>query len=234
MKRIFFLVLLVLSNLSFSQTINYNREFSAQDSLFEEQLVDIAWKNYPENEEFRLLLEKSRKEVYPEQMRFTRNLRLTYNFNNKVLGDGTISQKPIFGLGVSLAIGDLLLLPNTSKQAKRDVAIAETRLNTQRLSIRSEVLKRYYTYVLALDLLKLRTASFEDAALMNKIVKEKYKGGKATLNEFNEFDAIYNNKLEDLLTQRTQLAIAKSSLEELLAMKIENIPGYKEMLEQHK
>jgi outer membrane protein TolC len=120
-------------------------------------------------------------------------------------------------------MGDFFTIPGRIGVAKGQLSITHHQLNEQKLSLRKEVLTRYYNYQLALELLKIRTTQNEGAYSNYLIMATKFKNGEVTLDEYDASLNAYNTSREEALSQETQVKILKLSLEELIGIPLEEV-----------
>ena len=74
-------------------------------------------------------------------------------------------------MGLSLNVGSLYSLHGKVKIAKEELKIADNEANAQKLYIRSEVIARYNSMQLHMDLLKFQTEAAEEMRMTVAMIK---------------------------------------------------------------
>jgi outer membrane protein TolC len=225
MRKIY-LLLVFLSSVGFAQRVDYNKVIPAerQGMEFQEKLVALAWKNYPANEVPAHKIEIAEKNVSMAKWSWTDNFRLFYNFNDRMLAqDGKGYTQPTYGVGVALNVGSILSLPQKIQVAKENLRISELDQKTQKHEIRREVISRYQKYLLSINLLKIRTQSYEDTYSTYLLITERFKKGEVTLEEYNESLTMYTRSMEAKAVSETEILIAKAAVEELIGVPLEDV-----------
>ncbi len=238
MKKILILFLLFQSQFLLAQAqppIEYARVDLMQDTTglpYEEKLIYIAWRNYPVNKahDHRLII--AHKNTQLARWSWTDNLRMFYNLNdrtwNNMMGDPDAGVRPgggipMYGLGISVNLGSFISVPARIRVAKEQEEIAKLDQGTQKLTMRSEVLRRYNAYKLAFELLQSRALAYEDANANFVLMSSKFRSGEITLEQYNSISSHYNSALETKMASQTELLNAKLLLEELLGVPLESI-----------
>lgn len=200
---------------------------SRADSIsFEEKLVQLAWQNYPENKIAETQAFVAKKELHLERWSFLDNARFNYNVNEGNLNPQLVNNNffyPRYNIGFTVFLSDFTRIPFKTKIAKKKMEIAEEEIKQQKLKIRAEVLKRYNTYLLKVELYKLFTRIAESVNANYLLVSKKFEDGEVTLEEFNESESHYTTSIQNKLTAETEMKIAKIELEELIGMKLEEV-----------
>ncbi|MBK8442002.1 MAG: TolC family protein [Sphingobacteriales bacterium] len=211
-----------------AQSIDYDRivaPINQKPREFEEQLVQLAWKNYPENRNFesKLRMEQERREL--AKWDWAKDFKASVNLTDRLLHSN--SQENIFfplvtvSLGVDL--GTIVGRKRELKIAKEHIDIAKNDINEQKLFVRAETLRRYRLYLGAMDILKVRLQAVDDTYNTYTLLSQKFKQGDATLEEYNQSADIYNDAQEAKIRAETDVAIAKLNLEELIGVKLEEV-----------
>lgn len=136
--------------------------------------------------------------------------------NNRYLFNG-------LQVGVSLNLGSLLLKPTNVKSAKIDLKIANEEENEYLVTLTSDVKRRYFTYILQQNLVKIETQSYQDMQASLKQTKSKFQRGEITFDAYNSTLMSSAARTEQKLQAETNFFIAKSELEALVGAKLEDI-----------
>ena len=102
---------------------------------------------------------------------------------------------PRYNIGLRIPLGELVDIPKNVKIAKENHRIAELSLNQQKLTIRTEVLRRYHKYVSAKELLKIATESENDAYNSHVLIETQFKSGEVTVVQYTNTLRNYSNAL---------------------------------------
>ena len=108
-------------------------------------------------------------------------------------------------------------------KSKEKHKIAEAELNMQKLVVRGEVLRRYYNYLLAKELMENQSKLTENSYSSFSIAEQRFKNGEITLQEYNTNLEKYNQEAINQARSDNEFNIAKINLEELLGVGLENI-----------
>src|SRR5690606_40098718 len=113
--------------------------------------------------------------------------------------------------------------PSNVRQARENQKLAELDLAEYHLTLEAEVKRRYYAYLQALNLLKLQTRITADALNMSRDSRLKYEKSEITFEQYTASQMTYNASLQSQIGAEANFLNAKSSIEELIAKKIEEV-----------
>lgn len=216
-----------------AQTIDYNTIIlptNAKNVGIEEKLVQLAWNNHPGNKiEYNNLLiaKKSVNLNYANWMdifSFTGNIN-EFTINPESAPIDRNYYYPRYNFRSQISLGMFLSIPTNTKISKLEVANQEERINVLKLQARSEVLRRYYVYILNKELVKIQTSFSDDAYSNFLIAEQQFKNGNISIEDYNQSLKMYDEQLVNKLQKQTDFAISKIELEELIGIKVENIIG---------
>lgn len=128
-----------------------------------------------------------------------------------------------YQVGMYVNVGSMLQKPSLVKQAKSELEIAKFEKEEYELNIEALIKQRYYIYVQNLAMLKLKASTVTDAEGTMKQLKYRFEKGEETFQNYNNVMMSYTDHLQTKIEAETALLIAKSSLEELLGKKLEEI-----------
>lgn len=140
----------------------------------------------------------------------------TSSTNNRFLFNG-------IQLGVSLNFGSLLLKPTNIKSARVDLKIANEEENEYLITLTADVKRKYFTYLLQQNLVKIQTTSYLDMQASLKQTKYKFQKGEITFDVYNSALLSASARTEQKLQAETNFLIAKSELEAIVGAKLEEI-----------
>ncbi|MEX8546010.1 MAG: TolC family protein [Mucilaginibacter sp.] len=150
----------------------------------------------------------------------------TLNYAIPTTNTGTTVNRFLFNglqLGVSLNLGSILTKPYTIKAAQEDLNIVRDEQNEFLVTLTADVKRRYFTYLLQKNLVKLQTQSYQDMQTLLKQTKYKFQKGEATFDVYNAALITASARAEQKLQAETNFLIAKSELEALVGLKLEDI-----------
>ncbi len=213
-----------------AQKIDYNKIIlpdDAKDIQFVEKLVRLAWANNPTNE---MLKHQVSAAEYNEKIlkrNFLNQITATGNLNEFNINPPNTTQFPIFfpryNFGATLNLGNFFIDPLRVKRAKEEKMIAVQNVNSQKLTLRAEVLRRYQIYLTNKDLLKVQIEALEDASNLFSTSEQKFKNGEATIVDYNNALEILNTRKTQKITAEREFNISKIDIEELIGVKLEEV-----------
>lgn len=203
----------------------------AQESLtkdisytYLEKLIQVCKANYPKMKMYddRLTIAeygvKRAKKSYFDIFSFS----YLYSPTNNT---ATLSSQMFGGyqFGFFANIGSFLQKPIQVKQAKGEYLVAEHDKQAFELNMEAEVKKRYFTYVQKVAVLRIRSGAVLDVESLLTNVKHKFETGEETLENYNKVLLMQSDHHQNIINAESDVLIAKSSLEELLGKKLEDI-----------
>lgn len=226
-------ILLGLNGLLSAQQANFDAvvipvETKARD--FSEYLVQIAWLNQPESAIAQEEVKNAHDEAKNTRKEWMRDVQATFNLNEGNLrgadDNGNIFF-PRYNFGLGLNLYNITSQKSKNTIGKRDIKIAEHRVNQRKLEIRAETLQRYALYRLAKELFKTRTLAEQEASASYLLIQQLYKNDEKTFEEYTTAATAYYQAQEARLKAETDVTLAKISLEEMLGIKWEQVqhPG---------
>lgn len=227
------LLLVLISSLTAKSTIaqqtNYETvvqpmEIKARD--FSEYLVQLAWQNHPGSAMAINEVENARDEARNARKEWMRDVQATFNLNEANLRSPDSSGSvffPRYNFGLNLNLYNILSQKSKSRIGRRDIEIAEQRVNEKKLEIRAETLGRFAKFRLAKAILKTRTL-FEQETYNNFIlIQQLYKTDEKTYEDYSAASSAYYEAQEARLHAETDVLLAKLALEEIIGLKWEQV-----------
>jgi outer membrane protein TolC len=203
----------------------------AQESLsndvsyeYLEKLIAISKANYPKTKMYQARVGVAEYGIKKAKLSYFDIFNFSYLYspdNNTA----TISPTVLSGyqLGFFVNIGAILQKPSLIKQAKGELAVAQYDKESFELNMEAEIKKRYYTYIQKKAVFRVRSTSVLDIESMVSNIKHRFEMGQETLEKYNQVLVMQTDHLQNLLNSESEVLIAKSSLEELLGQKLEDI-----------
>jgi outer membrane protein TolC len=138
-------------------------------------------------------------------------------------GGGLTSFISGYQFSVSYNLGNLLGKRYSIRNAKESLTVSQLEQDSYNLNIELEVKKRYFTYLQQMAVMKLRTKASHDAESIFNQVKHQFENANETIDNYNRASLAHSENTQIKLDAETNFLIAKSSLEEILGQKLEDI-----------
>lgn len=188
-------------------------------------LVELARKNYPRIKYFEQVVLAAQSNVKRAQLDWFDIFTFTYlyspNNNNTVLANPSFLNG--YQVGFVINLGDLLQKGPLLKQAKQELKVREYERDEYYVNLAALVRQRYFLYLQQLNILKVRAAVALDAESNTQAFKHKYERGETTLDEYNKALVNLSDRVQLKIESEGSMLMAKSSLEELVGKKLEEI-----------
>lgn len=225
MKRFFYLLIVLSFSVSSPAQVTMMNDVSPE---YLDKLIALAQANYPK---FKATAAKvnSAKANYIKAKRgifdFATFNYVYYPGNTLAIYNGSTVSSFLGGYqaGLFVNVGSILQKPSNIKQAKEEWIASGYEKEVTDLNLVAEVKKRYYAYIQAINVLKLRTQVVSDATDVLKNVKYRFEKGEVALEIYNQALLSLSTNSSEKIAAEANLLIAKSSLEELLGTTLENI-----------
>ena len=191
------------------------------------KLVDTAMKNYPRMRSYQNRINIASSNITKTKVSWFDAVTVSYIYQ-----PGTTTIDPVnpstsyfkgLQAGVFLNIGTLLAKPYQVRQAKQELLIARNDLDEYRITITTEIKKRYYLYIQRVAELKLQISTMHDTESALKDLKHKFEKGEETFDSYNKVQIQYSEHQQTKVQAEANVFIAKADLEELLGTKLENV-----------
>lgn len=237
MKSSFFFRLLIFSLLFVvvwqnhlkAQAVDYNKIIipeGLENISLEEKLVQLAWSNHPENKVARLEKEISLFEAKQLKTEWLNQIRGAGNLNEFTLNPDANTNNlflPRYNFSLTLPLGIFVQQPLNNKIANEQIAIADEKINQQKIEIRYEVLEAYQNYSYQKELYSIRSNVAEDESTNLYSIESKFKKGEVTIDEYRNASKAYSIELEKKLNAKRSLEIAKLKIESLIGIPLEMV-----------
>lgn len=192
--------------------------------LMLDKLIDTAKKNYPKMKRYANMIDVARYDVQKSKLAWFDALTLSYVYNPATLAttaNPTVLQG--YQTGIYVNVGQILEKAPGVRVAKKQLEIAKNDFDEYNLNIEDAVKERYFLFIELLTLLNLRTKSSEDAEAAQKQLKYKFEKGEETYDNYSKSIILTLLSMQNKIDAEGKLLRAKSSLEELIGQKLENI-----------
>ena len=232
MKKVIFFLLISVP--VFGQSIDYNKiilpEKASND--FVEKLVQLAWKNHPDNEVFRREVNIAQYEVQQSATSWFDIVRFTGNINEFTVSAavdpyGYAAQRaafyPRYNIGASISLGQFFSIPYTTKKNKERLVVAQANVNSQKIATRNAVIKAYNEYVMHEKIFKVQSQLVVDNETSHKLIEQRFKNGETTFETYSLSLNNYSNIQISTLQAEKNYRNAKLDLEKLIGMRLEDV-----------
>lgn len=195
------------------------------DNVLLDKLIVAAKANYPKMKVAEARVNIAELAVKKAKLDWLNIVSFTYLYSPNNTTTALVNPSLLNGyqFGFSTSVGNILSKPVQIKSAKEEYKIAEFNEEESALNIVAMVKQRYYTYVLQLTNLNWRTKSLEGAESSLKEIKYKFEKGIETFDNYNRAQVFYASTIQTKIEAEAAILIAKSSLEEIIGVKLESI-----------
>lgn len=220
-KKTFCLLFLICHLATAQQEPSIAQDLSAP---FLEKLMAAANKNYPKGRIFEARVAIADQGVQKAKLSYFDILSFSYLFSPRHV-NATVNPALITGyqFGFFANVGSLLQKPAVIKQARSELKVAQYERETFDLNFKAEIEQRYYLYVQRKVLFRVIAQGLLDHETRLKEVRYKFEKGEETLDNYNKALLAYSGQLQNKITAEGEILIAKSSLEELIGQKLEDV-----------
>jgi len=126
-------------------------------------------------------------------------------------------------VGIGINIGTYASKPVAVRRAKLEYKVAQLQSQDYELALIKDVRQRYYNYIQALALLKVRTQANQDNASVSANARIKFERGEIQLDSYNGARLLVSeSNIRQIETELLYLN-AKDALEEIIGKKLSDI-----------
>ena len=189
-----------------------------------EALVEIALENYPTQEALLFEVEQEEENIKLARWSWLNDLDASFNLNEGNINPEVTSSNlffPRYNLRFTISPGTFISTPSKVKIAKLQKQIAQKNVLEQGLSIRKEVLSRYFTYLYSIQLLKIHSQAYQDVYSSFRLATEAFTQGEISLDEYNEALMAKNSAQQIRTEAERSMVLSELELEEVLGMSLE-------------
>lgn len=209
-----------------AQDVDWDHIIIKDDSLpheFEERLIQLAWKHFPDNKGLQLAFERAEKNIRLTRQSWLDNLNFTYQYNLQTTAMNPTQpiSLPRFGAGVTVNLSSIFNRPIRVDMAKKDRDIAGENIKRQKLFIRAQTLRFWQTYQVQLDIVRSLTEAAEDAYTLSLINKKNFESGTLSADEYTRTLTNHMMLVQQQKTAEQNMLNARASLEEMIGLRLE-------------
>lgn len=203
-------------------------EVKARD--FREYLVQLAWINSPDGAIAQAEVRNARDEAKNVAKEWMRDIQATFNLNEANLKGADSSGSvffPRYNFGVNLNMFNILSQGKRNKISRREIDIAQQRVNKRKLEIRAETLVRYTSFRLAKDILKTRSLVEQEANNNFILIQQLYRTDEETFDRYSIASTTFYEAQESRIRAEADVQTAQIRLEEMIGLRWEQVqhPG---------
>lgn len=225
MNKYIKVVCFLLTTLLFTKQLHAQETFINNVNMaYLDKLVAIAKKNYPEVKVRQSLVKAAHSNYNATKFAWLDGLTASYIYSPQSLVNQ--AQPSIFKgyqLAITLSIGQLLKNPSVTSAAGETYKVAQYQQAEYMLNLEAQVRKLYFSYLAAMTELRLRSGAVTDASSAVKQLKYSFQKGETTFQIYNEQLNSYYNQNSFMVQAELATWTAKTNLEELLGVKLEDI-----------
>ncbi|WP_017732442.1 TolC family protein [Nafulsella turpanensis] len=189
-----------------------------------EALVEIALENYPVQDALLFEVEQEDENITLARWSWLNDLDASFNLNEGNINPEITSSNlffPRYNLRFSISPGIFISTPSKVKIAKLQKQIAQKNVMEQQLTIRKEVLSRYFTYLYSIQLLKIQAQAYQDVYSTFRLATEAFTNGEISLEEYNQALMAKNSVQRVRAEAERSMVLSELELEEVLGMSLE-------------
>jgi outer membrane protein TolC len=153
-------------------------------------------------------------------------LRVTGNLNEFTMQPDKYVRSqffPRYNFSVGFTLGDFVIIPQQTKLNRAAYEVTRLNIDSQRLAIRTEVLKKYNHYLSVKDQLSIHKKLESETALNLGIMKTKFDRGEETYANYSLMIEQHYGMLMQTKVLEESLQEAKFDLESLIQAPLESV-----------
>jgi outer membrane protein TolC len=203
------------------------QEISIYDEIsypYLEKLIQTARENYPRTMAYNARIDAAEKNIKKTRLSYFDIFSFSYllsPFNGVAAVNPNLLNGYQFGFFAN--IGSLIQKPAQIKQARDELDVIEHEKDVYLLSLEADVKRRYFEYVKAKAIYRVVSKSVLDSQALIDDMRYKFEKGEIAFENYNQALLDLANRQQTKINFAGDVLIAKSTLEELLGKKLEEI-----------
>lgn len=194
------------------------------DYAYLDKLIAVCKANYPKIKMYQAHIDAAETGVKKAKLSYFDIFNFSYLYSPKSNAGPISPSFPFtYQFGFFVNIGSILQKPALVKQARSELASAQYDKESYDLNMVAEVKKRYFTYIQKKAVYRLRSNASLDVESMLSNIRRRFEMGQETLEKYNQVLLMQTDHAQNMLNSESEVLVAKSSLEELLGQKLEDI-----------
>jgi len=193
----------------------------------EEQLVGLAWKNSPASKVLPYKIQLAEKNSGLQQRSWFDAFKVQGNLNEINLNPeqygGRSIYFPRYNFSVSFALSDFVAVPRSIRSRKLGAEIARLDAESQRILIRSDVLKRYNHYTSIKSRLLIQRKLESEIAVNLELARNKFNQGNETYEVLSGLTERYYTLQLATKEMEESLEEARLDIEAMIGVKLNTV-----------
>ncbi len=150
---------------------------------------------------------------------------LTFSMSYSPTNATSLSSPTLSGyqVGFFFNVGNVVVKPHNIKQAKEEIKISILNKEQALLNIEAEVKARYYKYIQSLISLRVLSLMSLDVEAVYRQVKYKFEKGEENFENYTKALLNVSSSKQNIIAAEGLVLVAKSTIEELIDKKLEDI-----------
>jgi outer membrane protein TolC len=218
-----------------AQDVDYNTIIlpgNLTNISIEEKLVQLAWRNTPDNKSVIKQAEAANYMLKKSQWAWLDYIRVQGNLNEFTLkksvnvdtdNNPRANFYPRYNFGIYMTLGAFAQVPLEVKQRRVELKISENNINQQKLNVRAEILRRYNLYLLAKEKLDIQRNIEQDSYANYKLVEQQFKNGEQNVQVYNNILERYTAQRLNKLQAETEFKNSKINVEQMIGLRLEDV-----------
>jgi outer membrane protein TolC len=189
-----------------------------------EKLIAAAKANYPRVKSYESKVHIAQMNVNKAKLDWFNIATFTYLYspnNTPTLVNPTFTSG--YQVGLATSIGNIVQKPGLIKAAREGYNIAKDDQDEYNMNLEAIVKARYFGYVQQVTMLNWRVKDMASAENSMNDMKHRFEKGEQNYENYNRAMEFYSNAIQLKIQAEGSLLIAKSSLEEIIGQKLEDI-----------
>jgi outer membrane protein TolC len=208
-----------------------NAQISNYSKSMSEKLVNLAWKNNPDNTSLfdeaqaRQYLLSAKKISWLNNITLYGNLN-EFNLNGYAQNQLAVGRFPRYNFGIIIPLGIIFTLPKEVKAAHSYLDISLDAIRSQKLDIRNQVINKFQQYLQFTQEYQIYNLSTEDYKIQSLAKQKAFEAGTCSLKDLRNSKSFYRASLINILKKRRDLMVTKNDLERLIGVPLSEAIKY--------
>lgn len=189
---------------------------------FKEYLVQLAWINSPEGAIAAAEVLNAADRAKNTKKEWMRDIQATFNLNEANLRSSTDTFGNVFfpryNFGINLNLYNILSQDKKNDISKRDIQVAEFRLQQKKRLIRAETLSRYEQWLMTQQVLQARRQVEQESRSNYVLIEQQYRTDEKSFEDFATASAAYYQAQEARIRAENEVRQALIQLEALIGL----------------
>ena len=184
--------------------------------------MQLAWLNSPEGAIAAAEVLNAADKDKNTRKEWMRDIQATFNLNEANLTSGTDTFGNVFfpryNFGLNLNLYNILSQGNKNKIRKRDIQIAEQKVNLRKMAMRAETHTRYWEFRMAAEVLKARSQVEQETRSAFVLVEQEYRNDERSFEDYSQASKAYFQAQEARIRSENESLQAQIRLEEVIGL----------------